>query len=90
MPVRGEPDYADQVPRREAFEQAHPNVEIRYHGPHWQAVVHEGSDETVITRLALRTLLDSLESLDPPSPTSPPRSSGIAPGAAEAALPNET
>jgi hypothetical protein len=62
--VRGEPDYADQVPRRQSYEKAHPDVRITYHGPHWQAVIPEPSGETVITRHALKALLDKLESLD--------------------------
>jgi hypothetical protein len=40
-------------------------VKITYHGPHWQAVIPEPSGETVITRHALKALLDKLESLDP-------------------------
>ena len=62
--VRGEPDYADQVPRRAAYEAGHPNVEIIYHGPHWEAVIREDSGETSINRYELRGLLDKLESLD--------------------------
>jgi hypothetical protein len=61
--VRGEPDYVDQVPRREAYQAAHPDVKISYHGPHWQAVIPEPSGETVITRYELRELLDSLDRL---------------------------
>jgi len=64
MMVRGEPDYIDQVPRRLEYQASHPHVEIRYFGPHWQAIVHEETGETVITRYGLRQLLDKLESLD--------------------------
>ena len=60
--VRGEPGYADQVPRREAYEKAHPETEIIYLGPHWQAIIREETGLTVITRLDLRGLLDKLES----------------------------
>jgi hypothetical protein len=65
MMVRGEPEYIDQVPRRLAYEQAHPNVEIIYLGPYWQAIIHEDNDgKTIITRHALKGLLDKLEALD--------------------------
>jgi hypothetical protein len=37
--VRGEPDYADQVPRKLEYERAHPDVVINYRGAHWQAIV---------------------------------------------------
>ena len=63
MMVRGEPDYVDQVPRREAFEAAHPEVEILYFGPYWQAIVTEGDGKTIITRHSLKALLDKLESM---------------------------
>jgi hypothetical protein len=62
--MRGEPDYIDQVPRRLAYEQGHPEVEIIYIGPYWQAVIHEHNDgKTIITRYSLKQLLDKLESL---------------------------
>src|SRR5579862_808926 len=64
MMVRGEPDYVDQVPRREVYEAAHPNVEIIYIGPYWQAIVSEGEGKTIITRHGLKQLLDKLEALD--------------------------
>ncbi len=64
MTVRGEPDYGDQVPRRLAYQEKHPNVRIIYLGPHWQAIIREDQGETVITRSALRLLMDKLESLD--------------------------
>ena len=67
MVVRGEPEYIDQVPRRQAYEAAHPEVEIIYLGPHWQAIIREGEGMTVITRHGLKQLLDKLESLDPPA-----------------------
>jgi len=63
MAVRGEPDFGDQVPRRLAYEQAHPDVRISYLGPHWQAVI-EDDGETVVTRFELKALLDTLESLE--------------------------
>jgi hypothetical protein len=61
--VRGEPDYVDQVPRREAYQAAHPDVKISYHGPHWQAVIPEPAGEMVITRYSLKALLDKLDEL---------------------------
>ena len=42
MMVRGEPEYIDQVPRRAAYEAAHPAVEIIYLSPYWQAIIREG------------------------------------------------
>ena len=32
--ARAEPEYIDQVPRRAAYEAAHPDVTITFHGPH--------------------------------------------------------
>ncbi len=64
MMVRDEPEYIDQVPRRTAYEAAHANVEIIYLAPYWQAIIHEDSGQTVITRSALKGLLDKLEALD--------------------------
>ena len=61
--VRGEPDYVDQVPRRIAYQAAHPEVEIIYLIPHWQAIIHEAEGETIFTRPSLKALLDKLESL---------------------------
>jgi hypothetical protein len=62
--VHGEPGYIDQVPRRAAYEAAHPDVEIIYLGPCWQVIVHEENDgTTIITRHSLKALLDKLESL---------------------------
>ena len=43
MMVRGGPEYIDQVPRREAREAAHPDVEIIYLGPYWQAIIRRHS-----------------------------------------------
>ena len=63
MHVRGEPDFVDQVPRREAFERAYPEVEITYHGPYWRAIVPDQAGETVVNRYELRALLDKLEEL---------------------------
>ena len=73
--VRGEPEYVDQVPRREEYEAAHPDVEILYIGPYWQAIIHEQNDgKTIIIRHSLKPLLDKLESLDGPqtAPQPPP------------------
>jgi hypothetical protein len=64
MMVRGEPDYIDQVMRRREYEAAHPNVEIIYLNPYWQAIVREDDGETIITRPSLGKLLDKLESLN--------------------------
>lgn len=64
MLIEGDPDYADQVPRRSAYEADHPNVEIIYLGSCWQAIIHEHSDGlTVITRYHLKALLDKLDTL---------------------------
>jgi hypothetical protein len=64
MMVRGEPDYIDQVMRRHAYAAAHPDVEIIYLSPYWQAIVREEAGQTIITRPSLGRLLDKLESLD--------------------------
>lgn len=64
MMLRGEPGYVDQVPRRGAYEAAHPDVQITCHGRWWQAVIPEQNGETVITRYELKDLLDKLEALD--------------------------
>jgi hypothetical protein len=64
MMVRGEPEYIDQVPRRMAYEAAHPNAEIIYLGPFWQAIIREEAGQTIITRHHLKGLLDKLEALD--------------------------
>jgi hypothetical protein len=70
--VAGEPGYVDQVPRRVAYEAAHPNAQIIYLGPYWQAIIREGNDGmTIITRYDLRFLLDKLESLDAAASASP-------------------
>ena len=61
--VRNEPDYEDQVPRRFAYEAAHPDTEITYHGRYWKAVIPEPDGSTEINRYTLRALLDKLESL---------------------------
>ena len=61
-----EPEYPDQVPRRQAYEAAHPGVEITFHGPYWRAVVHEDNGETTVVRYELRDLLDDLEKMHPP------------------------
>jgi hypothetical protein len=64
--VRGEPEYEDQVPRRLAYEAAHPGTEIIYLGAYWQAIIREpdGSGQTIITRYDLKALLDKLMSMD--------------------------
>jgi hypothetical protein len=64
--MSSEPGYVDQVPRREAYEAAHPDVEILYLGPYWQAIIREETGQTTITRHSLKSLLDKLESLDLP------------------------
>lgn len=58
--------YADQVVRQQAYQAAHPDVKIIYIGPHWQAVIAEEDGETVITRLILLQLLDTLDLRDEP------------------------
>jgi hypothetical protein len=63
MMVRGEPDYVDQVPRRMVYEAAHPDTEILYLGPYWQAIIREGQGQTIITRHSLKQLLDKLQTL---------------------------
>jgi hypothetical protein len=65
-PWRTESAYVDQVPRRMAYEAAHPHVTITYHRTYWQAVIREQDGETVVSRYELKALLDKLESLDPP------------------------
>ena len=72
MMVRGEPGYVDQVPRRAAYEAAHPNTEISYHGGWWQAIIREDTGQTIITRYELKQLLDKLESLDTEDGAGPP------------------
>ena len=69
--ARAGSDYVDQVPRRQAYEVAHPNVEILYLGPYWKAIICEASGPTAITRVDLRRLLDELESLDAESDGKP-------------------
>jgi hypothetical protein len=64
MNVRGEPDYVDQVPRRFAYEAAHPDVQIIYLGPYWQAIITEENGQMIFTRHDLRSLLDKLESIE--------------------------
>ena len=64
MMVRGEPEYVDPVSRRAAYEAAHPEAEIIYLGPYWQAIIREGDGQTIITRHSLKGLLDKLETLD--------------------------
>jgi hypothetical protein len=64
MGMPREAPYTDQVPRRLEYEKTHPDVQIRYLRPAWQAVVREDDGETVITRYDLKSLLDKLESMD--------------------------
>jgi hypothetical protein len=64
MMVRGEPEYVDQVPRRAVYEAAHPNVEIIYLGPYWQAIIREEAGQVIVTRHSLKALLDKLDALD--------------------------
>ena len=64
MVIRGEPDYADQVPRRMQYEKTHPESEIIYIGPHWQAIIREDAGQTIITRHRLKQLMDKLEAID--------------------------
>lgn len=59
--VRGEPDYAEQVPRLASFRHAHPDAEIIYLGSYWEYFLREGDGATVITRPSLGELLDKLE-----------------------------
>ena len=47
-----------------AFEAAHPDVEITYNGPFWQAVIQQDVGETLITRYELSALLDKLEQME--------------------------
>ena len=62
--VRNEPEYPDQVPRREAYQAAHPDVLISYYGKYWKAVIPEPPDgSTEINRYTLESLLDKLEVL---------------------------
>lgn len=44
-------------------EAAHPDVEITYNGPFWQAVIQQDVGETLITRYELSALLDKLEQM---------------------------
>lgn len=66
MNVRGEPGYADQVPRRQAYEAAHPDAEIIYLDPYWQAVIREAGGLAIFTRMSLEALLDKLEGYGQP------------------------
>ncbi|MGH3205572.1 MAG: hypothetical protein ACRDOA_08420 [Streptosporangiaceae bacterium] len=59
--MRDVPDDYDQVPRRERFQAAHPDVRIASFGPAWQAVIPRPDGEEVITRYELRLLLDALD-----------------------------
>jgi hypothetical protein len=62
--VRNEPNYVDQVARRLEYEKTHPDTEIIYIRPPWQAIIREAGDGmTVITRMSLKQLMDTLEAL---------------------------
>lgn len=64
MQPRNEPDSAEQLQRRAAYEAAHPEVQIFRRGAAaWQAVITEENGQTILTRYTLRELLDRLESL---------------------------
>ena len=78
--MRGIP-YADQAPRREAFERAHPEVTITPgsvplasawdRASWWQAAMPDGDSVEYVTRYELSDLLDVLEERFPPE-ASPP------------------
>ena len=55
----------DQVPRLNAFRQAHPEITISAarHAAYWQAVIPEEHGETTIVRYTLRELLDKLDEI---------------------------
>jgi hypothetical protein len=65
--VSGEPDYIDQVPRKTAYELAHPGVVINYRRTHWQAIVPLLNGENVVTRMTLKGLMDALDKLSEPA-----------------------
>jgi hypothetical protein len=69
MAMRPGSAWQDQVPRREAFEQAHPEVTIAAGGSAdwWQARIdREDGGEEYVTRYELSDLLDRLEALFAP------------------------
>jgi hypothetical protein len=58
--------YVDQVPRREEFEKAHPEVVIEVDGDAWKATwPGKWSEPTVIYNYTLEGLLDKLASIFP-------------------------
>jgi hypothetical protein len=57
--------WEDQVPRREQFEQAHPEVRITFLGPVWEA---RAGGEVITTQFHLQHLLDVLEGMFPDPP----------------------
>jgi hypothetical protein len=65
--VRGELDYVDQVPRKLAYERAHPDAVINYRRTHWQAIVPYANGETVLTRLSLKAPMNALDKLSDPA-----------------------
>lgn len=63
--VRGEPDYADNVVRWEKYKTEHPETEVLYVSPHWEAVSADPCDgRTVTVRMSLGALMDTLELRD--------------------------
>lgn len=65
MSMRPGAAWQDQVPRRQAFQEAHPEVTIMSggSGAWWQAVIPRRDGEYVTTRYELADLLDVLEAL---------------------------
>ena len=62
----------DQVPRRDAFEQAHPEVRINMVAPQaWQARIPVPGGEQIRTRRELSELLDVLEDMLPETGSPP-------------------
>jgi hypothetical protein len=53
--------WQDQVPRRQAFEAAHPEVDISFLSTAWQAVIPLPDGEHVVVRYELADLLDALD-----------------------------
>jgi hypothetical protein len=45
------------------YEKAHPESEIIYIGPHWQAIIREDAGQMIITRHSLKQLMDKLEAV---------------------------
>lgn len=69
--LQATPAKPDQVLRLHGFRGGHPGVTIGVIHGCWQALIPEGSGETVLTRYLLQDLLDELdEVLDQPPPLS--------------------